>query len=323
MEKENNKIILKNERSGHVKKLVNELGSWGFFKVIYRNDMLKIIGLNLMLLILFAPAIFLGYRYTSQVAQFTARLPVSNAIGFGFAPWFSVAAELARLSGIAMTELLLWMLVASVIVGISVAGGMAVIRDSFWTGRLKIFKAFGRGILENGLACIVCFVLFVGCINGIYHASVAMRAIPQWASILIQIVMWLVLAFFMLYMMTFLSVNSSYKQSIGRNMKSAWNILMRYIVSTLFKFVIAAIPVILLIVTFGAQLFALAIVAMAMIGFFYIIFVWQSHMMIIFSIYNPVEKIKIVKRKSQQKEQTQQKEQSQQKEQTQTETQTA
>ena len=84
MEKEN-KIVLKNERNGHVNKLVNELGSWGFFKVIYRNDMLKILGMNILMLILFVPVGYLAYRYLIQVSQFTSRLPVGNAIGFGYA----------------------------------------------------------------------------------------------------------------------------------------------------------------------------------------------------------------------------------------------
>ncbi|MFR3346600.1 MAG: hypothetical protein ACLTSK_00890 [Christensenellales bacterium] len=178
MEKEN-KIVLKNERNGHVNKLVNELGSWGFFKVIYRNDMLKILGMNILMLILFVPVGYLAYRYLIQVSQFTSRLPVGNAIGFGYAPWLGVGAEISRLTNLAMSELLLWMLAAGAVVGLSVAGGMAIIRDSFWTGRLKVFKAFGRGIVENGVACVVCFVLLVGCVNGIYHASVAMRAFPH------------------------------------------------------------------------------------------------------------------------------------------------
>lgn len=299
MEKDN-KIVLKNERSGHVNKLVNELGGWGFFKVLYRNDMLKILGMNILMLIFFVPVFYLAYRYFSQVAQFTSRLPVGNAIGFGYAPWLNVDVELSRLTGIAMTELLLWMLAAGALVGISFAGGMAIIRDSFWTGRLKIFKAFGRGIVENGVACVLCFVLLVGCVNGIYHASVAMRVLPRWASVLIQVVMWLALAFLTLYTMTFLSVNSTYRQSIGVNLKSAWHILMRYIVSTVFKFVIAIIPVVLLVLTFGGSLFAVFLAIFVIFGFFYTVFVWQSHMMIIFSIYNPVEKIKIVKRKTQQ-----------------------
>lgn len=299
MEKEN-KIVLKNERNGHVNKLVNELGSWGFFKVIYRNDMLKILGMNILMLILFVPVGYLAYRYFMQVSQFTSRLPVGNAIGFGYAPWLGVGAEISRLTNLAMSELLLWMLAAGAVVGLSVAGGMAIIRDSFWTGRLKVFKAFGRGIVENGVACVVCFVLLVGCVNGIYHASVAMRAFPAWASVLLQVVMWLALAFLTLYVMTFLSVNSTYKQSVGVNLKSAWHILMRYIVSTIFKFIIALLPVALLLLTFGNVIFSFVIAVFSIFGFFYVIFVWQSHMMIIFSIYNPVEKIKIVKRKTQQ-----------------------
>ena len=75
---------------------------------------------------------------------------------------------------------------------------------------------------------------------------------------------------------------------------------MIYIVSTIFKFIIALLPVALLLLTFGNVIFSFVIAVFAIFGFFYVIFVWQSHMMIIFSIYNPVEKIKIVKRKTQQ-----------------------
>jgi hypothetical protein len=39
-------IHLDGERSGHVTKLVNELGSWKFFKYLYAKDFMKIMGLN-------------------------------------------------------------------------------------------------------------------------------------------------------------------------------------------------------------------------------------------------------------------------------------
>ncbi|MFR7766527.1 MAG: hypothetical protein ACLU1U_04640 [Lachnospiraceae bacterium] len=150
MEKEN-KIVLKNERNGHVNKLVNELGSWGFFKVIYRNDMLKILGMNILMLILFVPVGYLAYRYLIQVSQFTSRLPVGNAIGFGYAPWLGVGAEISRLTNLAMSELLLWMLAAGAVVGLSVAGGMAIIRDSFWTVVSSFSRPSGAESLKTAL----------------------------------------------------------------------------------------------------------------------------------------------------------------------------
>ena len=42
------KIKLENERSGHVTKRLNRLSTWGFFKVLYRDNIFRLFGFSLL-----------------------------------------------------------------------------------------------------------------------------------------------------------------------------------------------------------------------------------------------------------------------------------
>ena len=46
------KIALENERCGHVTKRLNRLNTWKFFQVLYRENMWRVFGLNILVLLL-------------------------------------------------------------------------------------------------------------------------------------------------------------------------------------------------------------------------------------------------------------------------------
>ena len=85
-----NIIVLENERTGEISKKVNELGNWKFFKVIYNNSMFQILGLNLLMLLCLAPAVYFYLQYNSTVYSWGQALPFANSLGIGYNPWLDV-----------------------------------------------------------------------------------------------------------------------------------------------------------------------------------------------------------------------------------------
>ncbi|MDD4291643.1 MAG: hypothetical protein PHX51_05355, partial [Clostridia bacterium] len=78
------KVMLAGERSGHVEKLVNELSGWGFFKYLFSAQMFKIIGLNIIMLLLAVPVVYLPVRYTiMENANTASNYPYSYSVGLG------------------------------------------------------------------------------------------------------------------------------------------------------------------------------------------------------------------------------------------------
>ena len=49
------KIALENERCGHVTKRLNRLNTWKFFQVLYRENMWRVFGFNILVLLLIVP----------------------------------------------------------------------------------------------------------------------------------------------------------------------------------------------------------------------------------------------------------------------------
>ena len=295
-DKLNDKIVLLNERSGHVEKLVNELSTGGFFKYSYSKDMFKIFGLNLLMCVFLAPLVVVYYKYMVATSAFNATLPSNSSVGMGFVYWAGLQEySTSVLNGYSSK---FWLLTIPCITcfGFALAGGLCVLRDAFWTGRVKVFKTFFKGIYECGLVVVIGIAVIAAALCGIMELNMAIANLAVALKVLINIALWIVFALFVTYCFTLFSVTATYKQSLGVNMRTAWGIMFKYITSTLFNVVMTFVPVYLVLLLGKTTFWILLAVLILMIGLFYIPLVWQTHMMKIFSIYHPVEK-KVTKRK--------------------------
>ena len=69
------KIALENERCGHVTKRLNRLNTWKFFQVLYRENMWRVFGLNLLVILLIAPIIVMMIISSQKVVELQQTLP--------------------------------------------------------------------------------------------------------------------------------------------------------------------------------------------------------------------------------------------------------
>ena len=293
-------VLLENERSQGVEKLVNELSTYKFFKYLYGKNMFKMFGMNLLMCIFLIPLIILYYNYFIDVIAFQSTLPISSTVGLGFAYWSGLQQYVTQVSNTLSSEFWMWAMLAICATSFAFAGGICVIRNAFWTGELYVSKNFYKGIYQCGLIAFVGFAILSVAICGLQHLNFVLANIPQVWSVLINIVLWVVVVLFAMLVFVLTSVTATYKQSFGVNFKTSLAIIKKYFISTILNFLMSLMPLFILLLLGNSQLFVLIIVIIAMIGMYYVVLVWQTHMMKIFSIYHPIEK-KVVKRKKQYK----------------------
>lgn len=281
------KITLGNERCQHLTKRLNRLSIWGFFKYLYANQAMKLLLINFLYLVFFAPCLVFVVLATIKSQELAGTLPTWGSLTMSGGIWtgvdFYYQNQIALLNQSTLWKSCLGALAISFVL----SGGLAIIRDAFWGGKLTVFPSFIRGVKASwGYAFVVSAVLSAAVFGFSHFVWWSHDVLGNGWCIALSILLGLVLFMVALYLFILCSIAVTYKQSVKQNLADAWNMLWLNFLPHASRFVIALVPVAVYF-AFGSGL--LVIMFMLMLGFFYIPFVWQTHMMKTFALFHPVK----------------------------------
>lgn len=311
------KIKLENERNSHVIKRLNRLSTWKFFRVLFRENTWKMYGFSFLMLLCVAPIYLMQVFAQRQYADLKATLPTLNGFGFSTGAWVGVDDFFA--SQVAQQSVFYGLLTvaAAMLVSVIFCGGFAVIRDSFWTGKVSavgVFRSIGKGFAANFLYALASTVIIAFSVFGIFmFYPWAASVMPVWLAIVLTVLLSLLDLLVVCYLMIVCSVSVTYKQSFAQNLADSWRLLWLNFLPNVLHLLIALLPIPLYFVFGQGMLAALYIVVMFMVGGLYFPLVWHTHMMRTFALFHPVEskKRKDVKKELQAFEEAKQQEKEQ------------
>ncbi|MEG1923936.1 MAG: hypothetical protein RR307_05715 [Clostridia bacterium] len=295
------RVALLGERSGHLTKLVNELGSWKFFKYLYANDMLKILAVNFIMLLISVPVLYFIISNTAlETWRLSSNYPDAGSFLIGDNVWFGLSAFTANVNKNNLLNTSLWIALAFCVSPLIFSGGFAVIRDAFWIGSIKVIKPYFKGIAQSALIMLPFMIVLGGLfylINLLY--AFMMTVMAPWLAITLIVIVWIIYVAMAMFVMMLYSVVAVHKQPLRESVLDTWELYITNILPNIFSFVLAFAPPVALcfmgmaILTnfIGSLLFMMFV----MFGFFYVVFVWQTHMMKTFRLYHPVEKKRVNK----------------------------
>ena len=286
------KIALENERCGHVTKRLNRLNTWKFFQVLYRENMWRVFGFSILVLLLLAPIFVMLVISSVKVTELQATLPTVGD-PFSTGAWVGVQ-NVFENQKFQLQVQYGWLTVAvSVVSSLILCGGFAVIRDSFWTGKLAtvgVLRSFVMGIKASFFYAFFSELILALSLFGILtFANWAPGVMPGWLAVVCVVLMCLILLFVTAYLFILCSVAVTYKQSVGTNLRDAWLLLWLNIVPNILHVIFALLPVGLYLITAGGILQSFVMVFIIMFGGIYFPLVWHAHMMRTFALFHPVE----------------------------------
>ncbi len=299
------KIKLDGERNQHVTKRKNNLSAWNFFKVLYRDNLWRLFGYNLAMLLFIAPAYFMYMTAVVKVSNLVVDLPTSAPFNpFAVGIWSNVTSELATQSSAIFSHYGFFMALCGLCLAFMFSGGFAVTRDAFWTGKYNAKKVTAEGFT---VTTNVTKSIYMGVISAFPYALVTAGVISfgifgifkfyKWcvvvskawtivATVLLALVLWLVATFLLIVC----SVATTYKQSVKQTIADSWLLLWLNILPNLVHVLFALVPVWLYLVVAGHQLLmSVYTVLLLMFGGMYFPHVWQTYMMKTFALFHPVE----------------------------------
>lgn len=286
------KIKLENERNQHVTKRLNRLSTWGFFKVLYRDNVFRLFGYSLLMVLLLVPMVYMAMRGQYDINNLQQTLPLLNGIGFGTGSWTDVSTVYAESVHSVNNMTVLYACLCGLLLSLMFCGGFAVIRDAFWTGKLNVvgvFRSLWLGIKSSFLYGLAGAAVVSGSVCGLYFfydwASVAL---PLWLAIVLLVLLCIVALFVVTYALIVCSVAVTYKQSVGATLRDSWYLLWLNVLPNIIHLIIALLPIPLYFL-FSGFLMQLYFVLLIMFGGMYFPLVWQTHMMKTFALFHPVE----------------------------------
>lgn len=273
-----NKIAFSNERSELITKVENTTGGWRFFGYLYNTAMFRSLLLQLLMLICFVPAIAVILIFSSKLMGLSQNLPYSASFGLGIMPWFGLEPYITSSTAAISQSMYLWLLLAIPVITVGLAGGFAVIRDSYWTGKLTVFKSFGKGICQSALKFLPFAVIFALGLMGNYYLSQAIVSLAGWLQVVITIAVWAVLAVIMLFGFVYLGTSTLYKEPFAKGFVNAFRLTFRHFFSNLCTFIFVLLPFVLLVVVNSSMVQTMVGVLVIMFGMLYVAIVWMIHM---------------------------------------------
>jgi len=281
------KIILGNERCQHLTKRLNRLSIWGFFKYLYGNQAMKLLLVNFLYLVFFAPCLVFVVLATIEGQDLASTLPTWGTITMNGGFWLGVDSYYQS-QIMALNHDTLWKAcLGALAISFVLSGGLAIIRDAFWSGKLKVLRSFALGVKASwGYGLAASAILSAAVFGFCKFTWWSQIALGKGWTIALCILLGLILFLVALYLFILCSVAVTYKQSVKQNLADAFNMMLLNFLPHASRLLVAMVPVAVYFI-FGSGL--IVILFMLMLGFFYIPFVWQTHMMKTFALFHPVQ----------------------------------
>lgn len=271
------KICFENERSALITKIENTTGGWKFFGYMYNTAMFRTLLLELMMIIFVIPAVIIIFLASSKILGLSQNLPYSATFGLGIMPWFGLKPYVASNTVDILQNMYLWLLLGIPVITVGLSGGFAVIRDAYWTGKLRIFKSFFNGVYQTGLRFLPFVVVFACGLLGNFYLGQAMSGLAEWLSIAISVVVYCVLIVILLVGFVYLGTSTLYKESVGKGLINAIRFTFKHFFTHLITFFFMLLPIALLLFVNVSFVQSMLSILLIMFGMLYVGLIWMIH----------------------------------------------
>ena len=174
-----------------------------------------------------------------------------------------------------------FLLIAALIAGIGVSGGMYVIRNMVWTEGIFIANDFWRGIKIN-IGVVLLSTLFYGVMLALMYLAIG------WAEFFIatgtgnrvlftisEVISYIAIAIFTIMYFWMLAMGGSYKLKFHQLIKNSFLMTFGLIFQNIFFIVLMAIPLILVLL--GSFFQMIGFVILILFGISYMLLVWLDY----------------------------------------------
>ena len=258
-----------------------DVGRWSYAIDIIKNNFGKLIGLNFLMLVFFAPVVyFLFVRYSQQFTL--ARLaPFTANLGVGYMPYTNLVAQEEFITYSINFDFFKWLPLIAVWLSVGMSGGMYIMRNICWGEDVSLFRDFFLGIKRNFFYVLIATVAFTLVFSsawiGVSYLDYigALAGGKVWYQVVIKIVIIIGVVFVSVLYLTLLSMIVTFKGSFFNLLRNSLLVSGVLLPINVFFAVLAILPFGLLLI--GSMFFMLGVMAVSLICFSFFMLVWTVY----------------------------------------------
>ena len=252
-----------------------ELG-WDIFK----GSFWKLVLLNIIMVLFFAPLIALFFYSNLNIASLSARAPFAQGFGVGYQMATSLTGYAENIVLSSHLSIYIALPVAFSIAALGLAGGTYVMRNMVWTEGVFVAHDFWTGIRKNFVSCLwicalysIIFYAFSLSVDVCNRALVTETA-PRWLLIISLILSYTFMGLWTIMSLHMITMNVNYKVTVMQSIKNAVVFTVAFLPHSIFMIVIAVAPIILII--FGGLLATIGYMLFLFFYFATALLVWSN-----------------------------------------------
>ncbi len=252
-----------------------ELG-WDIFK----TNMTKLIGLNLLILLFFLPVLALVLLRYLNVTYLSLQTPFSQNIGLGYPSFPSTAGLVEYIYLSSNVQSFMWLPIAAAVAAVGLSGGMYVMRNFVWAEGVSVGRDFWSGVKKNfwqifGVTVSYGVLMFL-CVSAISYANYAIAASDgNWLLVVSNVFSYIIAIFFTIVFLFALSLSVTYKLKFFQLIRNSIIMAIALLPLNLFFAAFALVSVLLMML--GGFFAAIGIVLFIMFGFSIFALVWTDY----------------------------------------------
>ena len=223
-----NRLVEGSEKSEGYARASLPSNRWELFWDIFKGRFGRLVLINLLMLLFFAPTILLFlFRYVN-ISAYGMSYPFGQAFGVGFMAPNSLVGMAENIVFNVNTSILLLFPIAMMIASVGLSGGAFVIRNLVWTEGVFVSNDFWRGIIKNykkvfviTLMFSVIFYLTFGVVS-LYNQLAVIGSMNQTLAVILKIIAYFIFGVFSVMTMHMITMTVTYDYGIIALLKNSF-----------------------------------------------------------------------------------------------------
>ncbi len=284
------------ERSEEYARSTLPTNRWQLFWDIFKGNFWKLVKINLLILLFFVPvvAVVLFRVLSNEMIGYTYPFGANLGVGYPVAPNLQGLSETLTLQQ--NLQFFLFLLIATIVAAVGLAGGMYVVRNMVWTEGIFVSNDFWRGIklnYKNALQSTLFFCVVLALCGSMINLSdftIAAGALSKgqvvWMRIS-QVVSYILIVLAAMMTLWTIALGVNYKFKFMAMLKNSFLLTIGTLPQTIFFGAVALIPFALFLFG-GSFLTVIAVILVLLFGLSFALLVWLDFSQWVFDKYiNP------------------------------------
>lgn len=275
-----NKILMGKEKSEGYARASLPSNRWELFWDIFKGSFWKLVLVNLLMIIFFAPFFLLLFFKSAMISGYGMSVPYSQCFGVGYQSAVSLAGVPETLAANTTFIVNLFLPLAFVIAAIGLAGGAFVVRNMVWTEGIFVSNDFWRGIKQNfkqiALTALIYSVVFYFSFLAlaVCDSLIASGTGIKWLFIVAKVLIYLCLVLVSIMVFHMVSLSVTYELKYRYLIKNGFLMTIGLLPQSLFFGVLALIP--LWLIKIGGFFSIIGYIMMVLFGLSLALLVWTD-----------------------------------------------